>query len=128
MDRPCKELHIYELNSILDAAIRSTTAKHDDPEITNQLTVSMLNDFHSECLNSVGLFVLLIYLSPIAFSADRGWDVFTLHYTVRGPLSTMLEPSMIKYHMLFKRLWALKHVEYVVCSKIWKDMICHAKV
>lgn len=60
--------------------------------------------------------------------ADRGWDVFTLHYTVRGPLSTMLEPSMIKYHMLFKRLWALKHVEYVVCSKIWKDMICHAKV
>ncbi|KAJ6639087.1 Gamma-tubulin complex component 3, partial [Pseudolycoriella hygida] len=62
------------------------------------------------------------------FLADRGWDVFTLHYTVRGPLSTMLEPSMIKYHMLFKRLWALKHVEYVVCSKIWKDMICHAKL
>lgn len=59
---------------------------------------------------------------------DMGWDVFVLRYTVRGPLSTMLEPSMSKYITLFKPLWRMKHLELVLSSKIWKEQISNAKV
>lgn len=63
-----------------------------------------------------------------SFDGDSGWDVFTLQYTVRGPLSTMLELSMAKYLQLFKHLWRLKHLEYVLSAKIWKDQKSNAKV
>lgn len=62
------------------------------------------------------------------YEGDTGWDIFTLQYTVGGPLSTMLEPSMPKYLQLFKHLWRIKHLEYVLSAKIWKDQICNAKV
>lgn len=90
----------------MDAAIRSTNAQYDDPEILNHLDVRLMNNFEG----------------------DTGWDIFTLQYTVRGPLSTMLEPSMAKYLQLFRHLWRIKHLEYVLSSKIWREQICNAKV
>lgn len=62
------------------------------------------------------------------FEGDTGWDVFSLQYTVQGPLLTMLEVSMPKYLQLFKHLWRLKHMEYVLTAKIWKDQKSNAKV
>lgn len=59
---------------------------------------------------------------------DYGWDIFTLMFTVRGPLATMLEPSTKTCKTIFKPLWQMKHLEYVLSSKIWKDQICNAKV
>jgi gamma-tubulin complex component 3 len=85
-------------------AIRSTTAVSDDPEILNHLDVRLFDPY----------------------DGDSGWDIFTLQYIVKGPLSTMLEPSMSKYQTLFKPLWKTKHVEFVL-SKIWKDQILNAK-
>jgi gamma-tubulin complex component 3 len=86
------------------AAIRSTTAASDDPEILNHLDVRLFDPFEG----------------------DSGWDIFTLQYTVKGPLSTILEPSMSNYQILFKPLWKTKHVEFVL-SKIWKDQILSGK-
>lgn len=106
LDRPAKDLYSYELSSILDAALRSTNSQYDDPEILNHLDVRLMNNFEG----------------------DTGWDIFSLQYTVRGPLSTMLEPSMAKYLQLFKHLWRMKHLEFVLSSKIWKDQVCNAKV
>lgn len=90
----------------MDAAIRSTNAQYDDPEILNHLDVRLM----SPC------------------DGDIGWDILSLQYTVRGPLATMLEPSMRIYQVLFKPLWRMKHMEFVLSSKIWKDQKCNSKV
>lgn len=90
----------------MDAAIRSTNAQYDDPEILNHLDVRLA----TPC------------------DGDIGWDILSLQYTVRGPLATMLEPSMSIYQVLFKPLWRMKHMEFVLSSKIWKDQKCNAKV
>ncbi|XP_036317961.1 gamma-tubulin complex component 3 [Rhagoletis pomonella] len=105
LDKPAKELYCYDLSSIMDAAIRSTNAQYDDPEILNHLDVRLL----TPC------------------DGDIGWDILSLQYTVRGPLATMLEPCMGIYQMLFKPLWRMKHMEFVLSSKIWKDQKCNAK-
>ncbi|XP_073830079.1 gamma-tubulin complex component 3 isoform X2 [Musca autumnalis] len=105
LDKPAKELYSYDLSSIMDAAIRSTNAQYDDPEILNHLDVRLM----SPC------------------DGDIGWDILSLQYTVRGPLATMLEPSMRIYQVLFKPLWRMKHMEFVLSSKIWKDQKCNSK-
>ncbi|XP_053948328.1 gamma-tubulin complex component 3 isoform X1 [Anastrepha ludens] len=105
LDKPAKELYSYDLSSIMDAAIRSTNAQYDDPEILNHLDVRLL----TPC------------------DGDVGWDILSLQYTVRGPLATMLEPCMGIYQILFKPLWRMKHMEFVLSSKIWKDQKCNAK-
>lgn len=104
LDRPAKDLYRHDLFSIMATAIRSTTAQYDDQEILEHLDVRLLEPF----------------------DGDTGWDIFTLQYTVRGPLSTILEPYMSKYQLLFKPLWSTKHVEFVL-SKIWKEQKLNAK-
>lgn len=99
-------MHSYELSSIFDSAIRSSSAQYEDPDILSQLDIRMLGNF----------------------DGDMGWDVFSLRYTVRGPLATMFEPSMCKYVTLFKPLWRMKHLELVLSSKIWKKQISNAKL
>ncbi|XP_055841199.1 gamma-tubulin complex component 3 [Episyrphus balteatus] len=105
LDKPAKELYSYDLSSILDAAIRNTNAQYDDPEILNHLDVRLLHPY----------------------DGDTGWDILSLQYTVRGPLATMLDPSMDNYQILFKPLWRMKHIEFLLSSKIWKDQMCNAK-
>lgn len=90
----------------MDAAIRSTNAQYDDPEILNHLDIRLFQPY----------------------DGDTGWDILTLQYTVCGPLATMLEPSMHNYQILFKPLWRMKHIEFLLSSKIWKDQMCNAKV
>lgn len=104
LDRPAHELHRFELDSILETAMRSTNAI--DPEILTHLHVQLLGDFEG----------------------DLGWDIFTLKYSVKGPLATMLEQSMCKYQQLFRQLWRMKHVELVLSSRIWKEQISNAKL
>lgn len=106
LDRPAKDLYSYELSSILDSALRATLPQNDDGEILNALDVRLMSNFEG----------------------DTGWDIFSLQYTVRGPLTTMLELSMAKYLQLFKHLWRMKHLEFVLSAKIWKDQKSNAKV
>lgn len=106
MDRSAKELYRLELSSIVDSTVRATSTQFDDPEVLNYLDVRLSNPFEGE----------------------TGWDIFTLKYSVKGPLATLLEHTMPSYHTLFRTLWRTKHVEFILSLKIWKDQKCNAKV
>ncbi|KAM8720491.1 hypothetical protein ACLKA7_006522 [Drosophila subpalustris] len=99
------DIYSHDLSSMLDAALRCTNAQYDDPEILNHLDVVVKTPYPGDC----------------------GWDVISLQYTVRGPLATMLEPAMPTYKTLFKPLWRMKHMEFVLSTKIWKEQMGNAK-
>ncbi|KAH8387524.1 hypothetical protein KR093_007621, partial [Drosophila rubida] len=99
------DIYSHELSAMLDAALRGTNAQYDDPEIINHLDVVVKTPYPGDC----------------------GWDVISLQYTVRGPLATMLEPAMPTYKTLFKPLWRMKHMEFVLSTKIWKEQMGNAK-
>lgn len=103
MDRPAKDLYQHALFSILAASVRATS-QYDDADILEHLDVKLF--YPVQC--------------------DKGWDVFTLKYTVKGPLATILELNMIRYQELFKPLWKAKHVEFVL-SNIWKEQMINSK-
>ncbi|KAM8720490.1 hypothetical protein ACLKA7_006521 [Drosophila subpalustris] len=98
--------NIHDLSSMLDAALRCTNAQYDDPEILNHLDVIVRSPYPGDC----------------------GWDVISLQYTLQGPLATMLEPAMPTYKTIFKPLWRMKHMEFVLSTKIWKEQMSNAKV
>lgn len=103
LDRPAKDLYQHALFSIVSTSVRATS-QLDDAEILNHLDVKLVH----------------------AIDGDRGWDIFTLQYTVHGPLATILELNMGKYQELFKPLWKAKHTEFVL-DNIWKDQMLNAK-
>ncbi|XP_034098853.1 gamma-tubulin complex component 3-like [Drosophila albomicans] len=99
------DIYSHDLSAMLDAALRGTNAQYDDPEILNHLDVVVKTPYPGDC----------------------GWDVISLQYTVRGPLATMLEPAMPTYKTLFKPLWRMKHMEFVLSTNIWKEQMGNAK-
>jgi gamma-tubulin complex component 3 len=103
LDRPAKDLYQHALFSIVSGSIRATT-QNDENEVLNHLDVKLVH----------------------AIDGDKGWDIFTLQYTVHGPLATILEPNMGKYQELFKPLWKAKHVEFVL-NNIWKEQMLNSK-
>jgi gamma-tubulin complex component 3 len=103
LDRPAKDLYQQALFSIVAASVRATS-QFDDAEILQHLDVKLVH----------------------AIDGDRGWDIFTLQYTVHGPLSTILELNMGKYQELFKPLWKATTTEFVL-DNIWKDQILNSK-
>lgn len=103
LDRPAKDLYQHALFSIVAASVRATS-QFDDAEILEHLDVKLVH----------------------AIDGDRGWDIFTLQYTVHGPLATILELNMGRYQELFKPLWKAKHTEFVL-DNIWKEQMLNAK-
>lgn len=103
LDRPAKDLYQHALFSIVASSVRATS-QFDDAEILQHLDVKLVH----------------------AIDGDRGWDIFTLQYTVHGPLATILELNMGKYQELFKPLWKAKHTEFVL-DNIWKEQMLNAK-
>jgi gamma-tubulin complex component 3 len=103
LDRPAKDLYQHALFSIVASSIR-TTSQSEENEILDHLDVKLVH----------------------AIDGDKGWDIFTLQYTVHGPLATILEPNMGKYQELFKPLWKAKHVEFVL-NNIWKEQMLNSK-
>ena len=104
LDRPAKDLYQHALFSIVAASVRATS-QFDDAEILEHLDVKLVH----------------------AIDGDKGWDIFTLQYTVHGPLATILELNMGKYQELFKPLWKAKHTEFVL-DNIWKEQMLNAKL
>lgn len=104
LNRPAQDLYQHALFSIVAASIRATS-QYDDSEILKHLDVKLV----------------------LAIDGDKGWDIFTLQYTVHGPLSTILELNMGKYQELFKPLWKAKHTEFVL-DNIWKEQMLNAKL
>lgn len=95
--RPANTLYRHNLTATLEAAIRSSSAQHDPPDVLRRLDARMLEYNHGEI----------------------GWDVFTLEYKVDAPIDTVLDPeAMIKYLKLFNHLWKIKRVESTL-SQAW---------
>ncbi len=65
--KPASSLYLHNLTGTLETAVRATNAQFETTDILNRLDVRMLD------------------LSP----GDQGWDVFSLHYHVTGPISTV---------------------------------------
>ena len=65
--KPATSLYLHNLTGTLETAVRATNAQFESTDILNRLDVRMLD------------------LSP----GDQGWDVFSLHYHVTGPISTV---------------------------------------
>ncbi|XP_016956200.1 gamma-tubulin complex component 3 [Drosophila biarmipes] len=105
LERNGCDIYANDLTSMLDAALRFTNAQFDDPDILNHLDI--------------------IVQRP--FAGDIGWDIISLKYIVHGPLATMLEPTMPTYKQVFKPLWRMKHMEFVLTTKIWKVQMGNAK-
>lgn len=103
LDRNARDLYQHALFSIVASSVRATS-QFDDAQILEHLDVKLVH----------------------AIDGDRGWDIFTLQYTVHGPLATILELNMGKYQELFKPLWKAKHTEFVL-DNIWKDQMLNAK-
>lgn len=102
LDKPAKELFQHQLFNIVATSVRCT------------------NQFEEEILKHLDVKLVL------ATDGDRGWDIFTLQYTVDGPLATILELNMGKYQELFKPLWKAKHTEFIL-DNIWKEQLLEAK-
>lgn len=99
LSKPASTLYLHNLTGTLEAAIRATNAQYEDADILNRLDVRMLD------------------LSP----GDRGWDVFSLHYHVDGPIGTVftMEATM-KYLRVFNFLWRAKRIEYCLAN-MWRE-------
>ncbi|GFS13898.1 gamma-tubulin complex component [Elysia marginata] len=99
--KPASNLYLHNLSGILETAIRATNAQFDDTDILRRLDVRLLD------------------VSP----GDTGWDVFSLDYSVDGPIRTVFTPECkIMYLRVFNFMWRAKRMEYVL-AQIWKSQV-----
>lgn len=93
-------LSSFKLSGTLESAVRASNAQYDDGDVLDRLRVRMMP--HND--------------------GDRGWDVFSLEYNARDPLTTVFtEEVMGKYLKIFNFLWRLKRVEHAL-SATWQTM------
>ncbi|KAF9434937.1 Gamma-tubulin complex component 3 [Entomortierella beljakovae] len=105
LTQPADTLFRHNLTGTLEAAIRSSNAQFDDPDVLRRLDVRLLEI-------SVG---------------DSGWDVFSLDYHVDSPINTILTPiAMRQYLKMFNFLWRVKRVEYAL-SSAWRRQTTSAR-
>ncbi|KAI8445083.1 spindle pole body component alp6 [Phakopsora pachyrhizi] len=90
LNKPANTLYRHNLTATLESAIRSTS---NETGLINRLDVRML-EFSS---------------------MELGWEVFMLEYKSERPLDVVISSSsMEKYMKMFRMLWKMKRVEYVL--------------
>ena len=105
LSRPANTLYRHNLTATLEAAVRSSNARYDPPDVLRRLDARMMEYSHGEI----------------------GWDVFTLEYKVDAPIDTVIDPeSMEKYLKIFHHLWKMKRVEGAL-SESWNRIACGAR-
>ncbi|VUZ46822.1 unnamed protein product [Hymenolepis diminuta] len=105
LDEPADSIMRHRLNEILETAIRDTNAQYEDSEILRRLNVEVLE----------------------TAEGDSGWDVFSLGYTVDGPLTTIFTPECRLFYLkAFSFLWRLKRMEFML-SALWRDQLSLAR-
>lgn len=58
---------------------------------------------------------------------ELGWDVFRIHYEIRGPLATLFTPAATsQYLRVFQLLWRLKRAECDL-NQAWKVLKCEVE-
>ncbi|KAL7582776.1 hypothetical protein Lser_V15G42467 [Lactuca serriola] len=101
---PAKTISLLHLSGLLQKAILSSSAQHDDPDILDRLTVKMMPHGTTDGVH------------------DIGWDVFSLNYDPRVPLNTIItESAMGDYLKIFNFLWKIRRVEHGILRS-WKTM------
>ncbi|PWA77239.1 gamma-tubulin complex component protein [Artemisia annua] len=100
LSEPAKTISKIHLAGLLEKAILSSSAQHNDSDSLHRLKVKMMP--HK--------------------AGDTGWDVFSLDYHAGVPLNTVFsEPVMGNYFRIFNFLWRLRRVEHAVLG-VWKTM------
>lgn len=94
---PANEQRPHVLLGMLEGAIRSSSAQHDDREFLDRINVAIMP----------------------GTAGDKGWDVLCLTYDVTAPLSAVLHPLAVRaYERLFCFLWRVKRAEWAL-STAW---------
>lgn len=105
LTKPAQSLYRRNLAEQLETAIRCTNAQFDNPEVLKSLDVR-LHD-----------------INP----GDVGWDVFSLNYSVSGPLLTIFPTEVMrKYIRVFNFLLRAKRMEYNL-NHLWGQMMSTSK-
>eukprot|EP00051_Salpingoeca_urceolata_P028327 m.486294 g.486294 ORF g.486294 m.486294 type:complete len:857 (+) comp24292_c0_seq1:160-2730(+) len=105
LERPAQSLYLHSLTAVLEQCVRKTNAQYDDADILQRLDVKLLE----------------------AQPGDRGWDVFSLMYSVDRPLSTIItSEATLDYLMIFNFFWRTKRVNFVLTS-CWSNQIKHSR-
>lgn len=105
LSRPANTLYRHNLTATLEAAVRSSNARFDPPDVLRRLDARMMEYSHGEI----------------------GWDVFTLEYKVDAPIDTVIDPdSMENYLKIFHHLWKMKRVEGAL-SALWNRIAAGAR-
>lgn len=103
--KPASSLYKRNLSEQLITATQCTNAQYDDEEVLRSLDVRLLE------------------INP----GDVGWDVFSLDYTVTGPLLTIFPKDVMKqYIRIFNFLLRAKRMEYNLNHR-WGRMMSIAK-
>lgn len=116
LSRPASLIKAHTLTEILSASIHATNAKFLDEEVLKRID--------SIFLENTSLASSCAHLDRDRFQHDTtsqttGWDIFTLTYRTKGPISTILTASCMQdYSTLFKYLWRSKRME-VILSELW---------
>ncbi|KAM0751219.1 hypothetical protein T439DRAFT_325368 [Meredithblackwellia eburnea MCA 4105] len=104
LNRPANNLYRHNLTSNLETALRSSSST-SPPDVLRRLDACM----------------------PQSTPGEQGWDVFILEYKVSAPLDTVLDPaSMEEYAKVFKFLWGVKRVEWVL-GGTWRRVMTGAR-
>ena len=101
MKKSYSQLQTVLNDSYLKNAIKaSNAARIDDPDILNLLEFKLLPGDGN----------------------DIGWDLFSLHYSIEGPLKPVFGPNLATYETLFRFLWRIRRMDYTL-SSIWKQQV-----
>lgn len=104
LGKPAHRLQTHALNALLSQAIRATNAQFMPEAIVNRVECAFRE-------NATGL--------------GTGWEIFSLIYQTKGPISAILtERCMDKYALMFHHLWRAKRMEYLLTSLMKEQMFC----
>lgn len=96
LSRPSKTVSVFQLQSGVVATVSSLSYDND---VLQSLHVRML---------------------PASAEETKGWQVFSLDYTVSSPLKAVItEETMIQYRRIFNFLWRLNRVICAVETIFW---------
>ena len=115
LNRPASLIKTHSLTEILSASIHATNAKFLDEEVLKRIDSIFLDT--SQVGSTSGQVEKDRFLLDV--NQTTGWDIFTLTYRTKGPISTILTNScMQKYSILFKHLWRSKRME-IILTELW---------
>ena len=118
----------HNLQRLLDKAITETNAQYDPQDIISRLDVRLLTvctffsyyymQFHL-ILNILIKYILIILKSS---PNDVGWDVFSLDYTMDGPLKTVCFLNYLQMKYNLKLVTKLECYFEIINNEIYKKV------